>query len=72
MGRADEVEVSVDREGPRVLLALRSSTASVTLDLHYRGAAALATTLGAASEADDEIEGAMVVRGKLSVGGTHF
>jgi hypothetical protein len=71
MARADGVEFSVDREGPRVLLALRSSTASVTLDMHYRGAAALATTLRAASEADDELDASMTIRGDLSVGVTH-
>jgi hypothetical protein len=71
MPRADEIDISVDREGPRVLLALRSGGASATLDLHYRGAAALATTLRAASEADDEIDASLTVRGELSVGDNH-
>jgi hypothetical protein len=68
MPRADDVEISVDREGPRVLVGLRSGAAQVTIDLHHRGAAALATTLRAASEADDEIDASLTVRGTMQVG----
>jgi hypothetical protein len=69
MPRADEVEVSVDREGPRVLVGLRCGTAHVTIDLHHRGAAALATTLRAASEADDELDASLTIRGTMALGG---
>jgi hypothetical protein len=50
------VRVSVEREGPRVLVALREADGprAVTLDLHRRGAACLAAQLAAVSGSDDE------------------
>lgn len=53
------VRVSVERDGSRVLLALRargqrSEARAVTIDLHRRGAACLAANLAAVCGPDDE------------------
>jgi len=64
------VRVSLDREGPRVFVALRDETsgAHATLELHRRESASLAATVAAVSGAeDDESELELQFRGRLTV-----
>lgn len=56
----------MEREGPRVLLALRDGTRAVTIDVHYRGAAALSVLLREASSGDDdEFSAECSIRGEI-------
>lgn len=61
--------VSVDREGPNVVLAVRAGTSSVTAVLHYRGASALSALLRDASGDDDATSSEVELRGELSSNG---
>lgn len=64
------MRVSLDREGPRVFVALRddSTGARATLELHRRESASLAATVAAVSGAeDDESELECQFRGRLTV-----
>lgn len=64
------MRVSLDREGPRVFVALRDEAtgAHATLELHRRESASLAATVAAVSGAeDDEAELECQFRGRLTV-----
>lgn len=61
------IHFSVDRDGPRVIVAVHQNKLRVTIDLHHRGAAALAAVLrAAADDSSDEIDAELGVRGELS------
>lgn len=63
------MRVSVEREGPRVVLALRAdSGARATLNLHHRSAAALAVNVAAASSGDEDASLDCELRGELETG----
>lgn len=57
--------VSVDREGPTVVVAIRGGGHGMTLVLHYRGAASLAALLRDAAGDDDAPSADVELRGTL-------
>lgn len=65
------VRVSVERDGPRVLVALRAADGgAVTLDMHRRGAACFAANIAAVSgPEDDDAELECELRAELTVKG---
>jgi hypothetical protein len=64
------VRIAIEREGPRVLIALRSETGrAITIDMHRRSAAGIAAQLAAASGTEDEdAELECEVRAELTFG----
>lgn len=68
------LRIGIEREGGRVLLAVRDENGSqaVNLECGARGGAALATNLGAAACGDEDFASEFSIRGELTLaaGGT--
>lgn len=61
------LDFEVDREGPRVIVAVRNSDGrGVTLDVSRAAASTLAATLAAVSQSDDDTSTEFSLRGELT------
>ncbi len=65
MAHTDRVDVSIEREGSRVLVGLRSKDGRAIVMLHPRGAATFAASLYAAVSNDEDVAHDFTVRGTL-------
>lgn len=65
------MRIGVSKDGPRVLLAARAGDVAVTLDLHRRGASALAAVLAARADDDEDSDSELSVAGSLTTSEQH-
>ena len=63
----NRVDFGIDREGPRVFLAMRQAGRRVTLDVTSPAAASLAANLVAACNGDEDVTLDFQLTGSLSV-----
>lgn len=67
------VRIGIASDGPRVLVAIRAESAaaggsvSLTIDLHRRGASALAAVLAARADGDEDADSEMSLSGDLTL-----
>lgn len=61
------LDFNIDREGPRVILAVRDQSGKgVTIEVHKHAANALAASIVAATSSDDDTSNAFSLRGELT------